>query len=330
MIDHVLSYDGLAGICHVACDEAGQPTQIYYASTTTVAGAFPGQKCEAIVRGVAPGQGGLFLESETGEDLFLSNARSTKLLEGQRCQVLCIASARRGKIARVRLSRDDDAAFPSARDAWIAGVMGGDDVRLIDTSDAHIQIDEILEALCTLTTTLPSGGRLTISPTEALVAVDIDTAGRKARGNRVETAHSINLEAAAELARQIAVRDLGGAVVLDCLAPLSKARGQTLRSVFLNTFSSVSNRTVDALAPSKFGLMEIAIAWGRQPIHERLLDQNGQILPDTELWRGLRLLECEAAQRRTDRLVLEFPKDAFDLFQIKRADYMQRIQARFG
>src|SRR3546814_10621218 len=62
---------------------------------------------------------------------------------------------------------------------------------------------------------LPSGGALVIDQTEALTAVDVNSA-RATKGSDIEeTAFHTNLEAAAEVARKMRLRDLGGLVVID-------------------------------------------------------------------------------------------------------------------
>lgn len=63
---------------------------------------------------------------------------------------------------------------------------------------------------------LPSGGGLVIEETTALVAIDVN-AGPGAAGGKEEAALAVNIEAAAEVARQIRLRDLGGLLVVDFL-----------------------------------------------------------------------------------------------------------------
>lgn len=63
---------------------------------------------------------------------------------------------------------------------------------------------------------LPSGGSIVIDPTEALVAVDVNTGSFSGEtGGRDETNTLTNLEAAAETARQLRLRGLGGIIVID-------------------------------------------------------------------------------------------------------------------
>ena len=62
---------------------------------------------------------------------------------------------------------------------------------------------------------LPSGGYLVVSPTEALVAIDVNTGRYVGAVDLEETALKTNLEATREIARQLRLRDLGGIVVAD-------------------------------------------------------------------------------------------------------------------
>ncbi|MCC5022736.1 MAG: Rne/Rng family ribonuclease [Candidatus Synoicihabitans palmerolidicus] len=63
---------------------------------------------------------------------------------------------------------------------------------------------------------LPSGGEIIIDETEALIAVDVNTGSHKNRGgDEKNVIYAVNLEAAAEIARQIRLRNLGGLIVMD-------------------------------------------------------------------------------------------------------------------
>ncbi len=62
---------------------------------------------------------------------------------------------------------------------------------------------------------LPSGGAIVIDETEALIAIDVNTGSHKNRGKENDTIFQVNLEAAAEIARQIRLRNIGGLVIID-------------------------------------------------------------------------------------------------------------------
>ena len=62
---------------------------------------------------------------------------------------------------------------------------------------------------------LKSGGYLVINPTEALVAIDINSGQSIQASNIEKTALNTNLEAATEIAKQLKIRDLSGLIVID-------------------------------------------------------------------------------------------------------------------
>ena len=86
-----------------------------------------------------------------------------------------------------------------------------DDVPLF----SRFQIEHQIESAYSRQVQLPSGGAIVIDHTEALVAIDVNSA-RATRGADIEqTALQTNLEAADELSRQLRLRDLGGLIVID-------------------------------------------------------------------------------------------------------------------
>ncbi|MGE0347826.1 Rne/Rng family ribonuclease [Hydrogenophaga sp.] len=122
---------------------------------------------------------------------------------------------------------------------------------------SRFQIEHQIETAYSRIVNLPSGGAIVIDQTEALVAVDVNSARAIKGGDIEETATRTNLEAADEVARQARLRDLGGLVVIDFIdMEESKNRRE------------VENRLRDALrqdrarvqfgAISKFGLLEMS------------------------------------------------------------------------
>ena len=80
---------------------------------------------------------------------------------------------------------------------------------------SRFQIEHQIETAFSRTVNLPSGGAIVIDHTEALVAVDVNSARATRGGDIEETATRTNLEAADEIARQCRLRDLGGLIVVD-------------------------------------------------------------------------------------------------------------------
>ena len=77
------------------------------------------------------------------------------------------------------------------------------------------QIEKSLNRIFEPTVKLTSGGYIVINPTEALVAIDINSGQSIKEANIEKTALKTNLEAAEEIARQIKIRDLSGLIVID-------------------------------------------------------------------------------------------------------------------
>src|SRR6266550_7513867 len=77
----------------------------------------------------------------------------------------------------------------------------------------HVQ-EQLLKAL-DRKVWLPSGGSLIVESTEALTVIDVNTGKNVGRTNLEETVYRNNLEAAAEIARQLRLRDIGGIIVID-------------------------------------------------------------------------------------------------------------------
>ena len=79
---------------------------------------------------------------------------------------------------------------------------------------AHFGIENQIEQAHQREVRLPSGGAIIIDQTEALIAVDVNSA--RAKGTDIEdTAFQTNIEAAEELAKQLRLRDIGGLIVID-------------------------------------------------------------------------------------------------------------------
>ncbi|MBT3198753.1 MAG: Rne/Rng family ribonuclease [Phycisphaerales bacterium] len=76
-------------------------------------------------------------------------------------------------------------------------------------------LDEEIDKINARRVELPSGGSLVIDPTEALVAIDVNSGRSRGHSDAEATALNTNLEAARAIGRQMRMRDLGGLVVMD-------------------------------------------------------------------------------------------------------------------
>jgi ribonuclease E len=164
---------------------------------------------------------------------------------------------------------DDDEAFQKAK-AYIEAFMPRSKTRLIRYAerlplfsryDLEPQIDRIYERRVEL----PSGGSIVIDGTEALTAIDVNSGRSTRAATQEETALNTNVEAAAEVARQLRLRDIGGIVVVDFI-DMRSAKGQRKVEKVLKDAMKVdkARSTVGRVSPN--GLLEI----NRQRIQQAL------------------------------------------------------------
>jgi ribonuclease E len=215
-----------------------------------------------------------------------------------------------GNVGKVKLYRDDVPLF------------------------SRFQIEHQIESAYSRQVALPSGGAIVIDHTEALVAIDVNSARATRGGDIEETAFRTNLEAAEEVARQLRLRDLGGLIVIDFI-DMESQRNQR----------EVENRLRDALKYdrarvqigkiSRFGLMELS----RQRLQASLEETAHISCPrcsGTGFIRGtestalhvLRIVQEEAMKENTGAVHAQVPVDVSSfLLNEKRAE-IQKLEAR--
>lgn len=130
-------------------------------------------------------------------------------------------------------------------------------------------VESHIDAIMTPTATLPSGGSIVINPTEALVAIDVNS-GKATRERHIdETALKTNLEAADEVARQIKLRDLGGLVVIDFIDMSDSKHIQQVEKRLKDAVKGDRAR-IQMGRISQFGLLELS----RQRLRPSIVEAN--------------------------------------------------------
>ena len=198
----------------------------------------------------------------------------------------------------------------------------------------RFQIEHQIESAYSRTVPLPSGGAIVIDHTEALVAIDVNSA-RSTRGADIEeTAFRTNCEAADEVARQMRLRDLGGLIVIDFIDMLD-AKNQRAVEQRLKDALHYDRARVQMAKISRFGLMELS----RQRLRPSLSEGSHVTCPrcngvgvirDTESCaiQVLRILQEEAMKEGTGAVHAQIPVDvATFLLNEKRSD-IQMLEAR--
>lgn len=133
------------------------------------------------------------------------------------------------------------------------------------------RIDQEMEATLRAKVWLKSGGYLVVHPTEALVAIDVNTGRFTGSQDLEDTVVKTNLEAIQEVVRQIRLRDLGGIIVLDLIDMAEEENRQRVFSALEKELEK--DRTKNrVLSISEFGLVELTRKRTR-PSLQRMLTQ---------------------------------------------------------
>jgi ribonuclease E len=121
----------------------------------------------------------------------------------------------------------------------------------------RFQLEDQIATIFNNRVTLKSGGSVVLERTEALVAIDVNSGKGTQKKNIEETALMTNLEAAAEIARQLRIRDLGGLIVVDFIDMREqKHRNQVEKALRTGMKEDRARTKIGKI--SKFGLLELS------------------------------------------------------------------------
>ncbi len=124
------------------------------------------------------------------------------------------------------------------------------------------------------TVSMAKGAYLVIEHTEALHVVDVNSGNRSNKAKTQEdTALEVNMIAAAEIARQLRLRDMGGIIVIDFI-DMTKAENRKKLYNFLRDEMRDDRAKHKILPPSKFGLVQITRQRVRQEMNIKTREEN--------------------------------------------------------
>ncbi|HYN39479.1 MAG TPA: ribonuclease E/G, partial [Rhodospirillales bacterium] len=197
-------------------------------------------------------------------------------------------------------------------------------------------VEDQLASMHQPTVQLRSGGYIVINPTEALVAIDVNS-GRSTRERNIEeTALRTNLEAADEIARQLRLRDMAGLIVIDFI-DMENARNQGMVERRIKDAMKNDRARVQLGRISPFGLLELS----RQRLRPSLIETSFEVCPacggnglrrttESTALAILRKLEEEGLRRRSSEVSITVsPAVALYLLNQKRRSLLA-IEDRYG
>jgi ribonuclease E len=198
------------------------------------------------------------------------------------------------------------------------------------------QVESQFDAMHSPVVQLRSGGYIVINPTEALVAIDVNSGRSTKERNIEETALRTNIEAAEEVARQVRLRDLAGLIVIDFI-DMEEHRHQ--RQVEHKVKDAMRNdrARIQIGRISAFGLLEMS----RQRLRPSLLEHSTEICPhcagtgrvrsiESAALHALRAIEEEGVRRRSSEIVVSVPPNVALYLLNQKRQALSEIEQRYA
>jgi ribonuclease E len=201
---------------------------------------------------------------------------------------------------------------------------------------ARHQVESYLSGMFNPTVQLPSGGYIVIGVTEALVAIDVNSGRATKEGSIEQTATKTNLEAAAEVARQLRLRDLAGLIVIDFIDMDERKNNAAVEKMMKDKLKSDRAR-IQVGRISGFGLMEMS----RQRLRPGMIEATTAPCPSchgTGLIRSddnmalsiLRQIEEEGVRKRSREVLVRAPVPIANYLMNQKRDHIAQIEGRYG
>ncbi len=201
---------------------------------------------------------------------------------------------------------------------------------------ARYQVESYLSGMFNPTVQLPSGGYIVIGVTEALVAIDVNSGRATKEGSIEQTATKTNLEAAAEVARQLRLRDLAGLIVIDFI-DMDERRNNAAVEKMMKDKLKTDRARIQVGRISGFGLMEMSrqrlrpgmIEATTQPCHA--CHGTGLIRSDDNLALSiLRQIEEEGTRKRSREVLISAPVGIANFLMNQKREHIAQIEGRYG
>jgi len=183
-------------------------------------------------------------------------------------------------------------------------------------------IEKELNNIFEPTVKLKSGGYLVINPTEALVAIDINSGQSTKQINIEKTALNTNLEAAEEIARQLKIRDLSGLIVIDFIDMMNFYNRRLVEKKMRESIKRDRAR-IQVGKISNFGLLEMT----RQRLREGSINWQTNLSMDSFALKIIKKIEMLAFTNKIKYIKADVPdkvKIYIETFLKKEIDYFQK------
>jgi ribonuclease E len=188
--------------------------------------------------------------------------------------------------------------------------------------DANIEKE--LNNIYEPTVKLKSGGYLVINPTEALVSIDINSGQSTKQINIEKTALNTNIEAAAEIAHQIKLRDLSGLIVIDFIDMVNFYNRRTVERKMKESIRRDRAR-IQVGRISNFGLLEMT----RQRLREGSIKWETQLSLTSFSQKILKKIQHLAFTDKVKIIKAHVPEKVKNYIEINLLDELQYFQKKY-
>ncbi len=200
----------------------------------------------------------------------------------------------------------------------------------------QFSVEDQIESIYQPKVNLPSGGSIVIDPTEALVAIDVNSGSTSKSRNFEASIFQANMEAAAELARQLRLRDLGGLIVVDFIDMRSS---KNIREVEKKVKESMKRdkAKVDFSRISKFGLMQISrqklgspVAAGNYRVCEHCKGRGMIKSVESLALFYLRRIQTGASRKNIKQVECRFPLDVAGYLLNNKRQELHELEKKYN
>ncbi|MBQ9615122.1 MAG: ribonuclease E/G, partial [Selenomonadaceae bacterium] len=196
-------------------------------------------------------------------------------------------------------------------------------------------LEEELEKLGAREVELPSGGFIVIDKTEALTVIDVNTGRFVGKANLADTVYHTNLEAAAEILKQLRLRDIGGIIVVDFIDMEQSGQKEELLAYMREHVKSDPTKT-NIVDITSLGLVEITRKKSRQNLESMIYSEcpychgKGRVeSPETvgiQISRDIRRMELSSHSE--DGYEVEVHELVAE--ELRRGKLLQPLEQEFG
>ena len=172
---------------------------------------------------------------------------------------------------------------------------------------------------------LKSGGYLIINPTEALVAIDINSGQSTKQTNIEKTALNTNLEAAEEIARQIKIRDLSGLIVIDFIDMINFYNRRAVEKKMRESIRKDRAR-IQVGRISNFGLLEMT----RQRLREGSINWETMLSIDSFAQKIVKKIELLAFTNKVKIIKTYIPEKVKIYIENKLSNEIEYFQKKYS